>query len=325
MEKVVELSWCNFTIESCVARIKLGSVCFYIVGVYRPPADNINNFIVALENILDNYIFKDKLVLLAGDMNINLSDIHSQSVSSYLACLNSLFFVPLIDKPTRFMFVNNVLSSSTLDHIAINKYIPHISGILNYDITDHYPTFVFFNLLNFDEKNMPKKLIKLRPYHINKENSMRDYLSTISWSNYSDTGNISLDFENFHELLNNTYCKFFPMCTKSITLKRLGKPWLSSELMNLVKLKSEYCTAYRMGLISKTANNRLKNEINKKVRNAKHEFYRNCFNRFKTNSKKTWEIIRNLTGCANKNKLQYALDGENTYLDKANMFCENRN
>ena len=94
--------------------------------------------------------------------------------------------------------------------------------------------------------------------------------------------------------------------------------------MNKIKQKSEYCSAFRAGLISKQTNNRLKNRIGKDVRKAKNEYYENCFRDFQTRTKKSWALLKVLTGCLDKQKVQHALDDSDPeeLSRKAETFCD---
>ena len=84
-EKLDELSICSITIETCVCRVYFDGGYFVILGVYRPHSDSVLNFTLALESILNNPILKNaSMVLLAGDMNVNISDTERIPTENYL-------------------------------------------------------------------------------------------------------------------------------------------------------------------------------------------------------------------------------------------------
>ena len=60
---------------------------------------------------------------------------------------------------------------------------------------------------------------------------------------------------------------------------------------------------FRMGIISKQTNNQMKNRINKEVNEAKSSYYLNVFSTSKNDIRKSWEVIRSITGNS-KNKEQ---------------------
>ena len=117
--------------------------------MYRPPSEPIQNFIDSLIPILTNDTLSNaEIVLLAGDMNVNLLDSNSQSVNAYRNIMNSLFFIPSITKATRFPNDLTRETPSNLDHIWLNKIVPFSAGILNIDFTDHCPVFIRTSIIS---------------------------------------------------------------------------------------------------------------------------------------------------------------------------------
>lgn len=53
LKMIEELSVCNNIIESCVVELVVGKVSMNIVGIYRPHSGTIDEFTVALSEILD--------------------------------------------------------------------------------------------------------------------------------------------------------------------------------------------------------------------------------------------------------------------------------
>ena len=74
----------------------------FIIGIYRPPSGDLQSFILLLESLLGSLLLRNKIVIISGDMNLNLNDMNSPYVISYLSLLHSYMFIPVITKPTRF-------------------------------------------------------------------------------------------------------------------------------------------------------------------------------------------------------------------------------
>ena len=115
--KIDSLCWVNATIESCVVRVEVGCDTIFIVGIYRPHTDSVENFVSMVEGILSSDLLRNHLVLLTGDINVDLTDLNSNSTNNYINSLNSMHFLPIIDKPTRFSPANINQALTTLDHI----------------------------------------------------------------------------------------------------------------------------------------------------------------------------------------------------------------
>ena len=160
IKKIDELSICNSTIETCVARIS--NKCnieneHFIVGVYRPHTDNVENFLAALHELLSNDILYDKTTILAGDMNINLMNHNTSCVNHYISMLNSLNFIQAINKPTRFPNgSNSSYNPSCLDHIFINKLTTFIAPIFFANISDHCGTALCMKTGRQKQSNIKK-------------------------------------------------------------------------------------------------------------------------------------------------------------------------
>ena len=72
--------------------------------------------------------------------------------------------------------------------------------------------------------------------------------------------------------------------------------------MHIVRKKSDYFSQYRIGLISRSTNNRIRNKLNKQLDRAKNKYYENIFKSFVNKSKKMWEAIRSLIGTNKKSQ-----------------------
>ena len=250
---------------------------------------------------------------MCGDLNINLTNFQSEEVSRFNSCLFSFHFVPLITKPTRFDPGSNNATPSTLDHIWINNIYPSKAGIILYDVSDHCPTFLQL-FLPFINKNSENELHKIsfRPFSEAKLENLKLKLRNTNWDLLLND-NVDRSCNTFMEYIDQNYCKCFPLKHKYISNKRIEKPWITTPVKHLINEKSNYYKRMRAGLISKETNNVFKNKVNKEINLAKNIFYRNVFNRYNKDMRKTWELIRSLTGrSSNHEKIKSLIvNGEN--------------
>ena len=301
IQKVDELSVCNLTIETCVCRITTENGYVVIFGVYRPHTDTIENFCSILESFLNNAIIKNaNTILVAGDFNINISNLECANVQFFNSVMFSLCFLPVITKPTRFSTENNC---STLDHIWISKSNFLLSGILLIDITDHLPSFVYF-LNPLEKKSKEKVKVTFRPYSNEKFIALRASLAEINWDDL--IGHIPCveeAYKIFVSKIDWLYCQHFPSKVKYISKKRLQNPWLTANLKHLINQKSRYYKLFKLGIISKASNNSFRNKINLQVRKTKSNYFLNKFDQSISDIKRTWTIIRNMMGCKSKSNI----------------------
>ena len=99
IKKINELSYCNESIETCVARISRKDNTeneHIVLGIYRPRHDNDENFINLLQEIISNESLDNKTIIVAGDMNIDLLKQNDNYVNHYSCMLKSLNFIQII-------------------------------------------------------------------------------------------------------------------------------------------------------------------------------------------------------------------------------------
>lgn len=108
--------------------------------MYRPPAGNFNNCLFCLQRDLDFISVNNYLLVLGGDLNVNI--LANSSFSSRLNdTLSSSGFFNVNSSPTRITY-----STST----AIDVFITNINtvvgsaGTISIAISDHLPLFLCF-------------------------------------------------------------------------------------------------------------------------------------------------------------------------------------
>ena len=319
-EKIDNLSFCNEIIETCVTKVIINGNNLIIFAVYRPPHSNIQDFLMEMERILRILDSMADFIILSGDFNIDLTNLDSSCSNDLISLMSSLFYYSVITKPTRFG-----TNPSTLDHIWLNKELNLTSGIIYYDVTDHCPCFLNFKISNSDNLN-EKILIETRPYSEYNQNLLIEKLNATNWNALLNFDNVNDCFDEFNEHLNDLYCQCFPKKVKTISQKRLSKPWITSEIKLKINQKSQYYKLYRQGFITKETNNRMKNKISKEVKEARDNYYKKLFVLYKNDTRRSWQVIKQLCGNSkNKDNIVKLLDGDLELTDKqlmANKFMD---
>ena len=134
--------------ETCVVEVKCGKDAFIQFAVYRPYAGPIDDFSIQIGRLLQSSVLRGKSVILLGDINIDLLRTTCIGVLEFKNTMQSLSFLPVITKATRFPPGNAAGSPSLLDHIWVNTIRTFSTGILNIDITDHCLTFINFPIVS---------------------------------------------------------------------------------------------------------------------------------------------------------------------------------
>ena len=314
ISKIDELSLCNSTIESCVAKIQRKGILeneHYIVGIYRPHTDSVEHFTEALHELLTNDMLHNKTIIIAGDLNIDVLKRHENYVNHYLTMLNSLNFVQVINKPTRFPNgANSFYNPSCLDHIFINKFLPFVGPIFFADISDHCGSSLHLNLGQNPVNTSQKHKISFRLINEQNLSNFENKIAVRNWDFLTNIDDVNEQLSAFQEFVNSAYRDCFPLKIKYVTDKRKNKPWITESTLNKIKLKSNYYKQFKNGIISKEENNRLKNRLNKEINRDKNDYYKNFFCRTKNNPKKSWKTLHSLLGTQKKKNLADKIFGD---------------
>ena len=235
------------------------------------------------------------LIIFSGDTNIDINNLANQDILNFTSILTSLRFKALISNPTRI----NVACVNPLQaisyHIWVNKSLNACAGVLEFDLSDHCPTFLKFSFINDTRLEQLKKIVS-RPFNEVSLQILSNKLMSTNWSYLIDYSNCNLSCPNFMSHINRLYCDSFPLKTKFLSTKRIKKPWMSNYIKSQINLKSYYFKLYRQNLITKQTNNTLKNRVIRLVKEAKQKYYIDSFNNNKSNSAKTWNVINELSG-----------------------------
>ena len=283
--KILNLSFCNDTIEICTVEIKFLNHIIILLGIYRPHSNTIENFNSSFIDLLNNQYLRNKFCIITGDLNICLLKENEQNLN-FRNILFSHHFMPLITKPTRFPLREND-EPSCLDHIWLNKYHSNTAGILNVDVSDHLPTFVHFNF-NLPSSQQFKKKFRL----INEENKCKftNLLAQTDWT-ILKCDNPNFYAEKLVKKLNDLYCTAFPLKIKTFSRPNYHNPWMTNSLKMLINAKSNYFRLYRLSLVSLAENNTFRNKVNKVIRHQKNKYYAERLQACKNDLKRTWKTI----------------------------------
>ena len=303
--KIVNCSYSNSTIEVCTICFYKDGIKYYLLGVYRPHSDTIDNFRAELDLILNNNLLKNSNCIAIGDFNIDL--LHdSPAINNFSNSMYSNHFLPIITKPTRFSDHNQ---PSLLDHIWMKNIANFTCGILLHDMTDHLPIYVNLPTINRHSENHKVK-ISFRLINSHTKMLFKNSLIEYDWTSI-ESDNLHDYTSNFLDKLNEMFREACPLKVKQVPKKRLDNPWINSRVLKLIQAKSRYFQLYKLNVVTKAENNAFKNRIKKITGKVKQDYYKNLFFRNKQNAFKTWSVIHSLTGTAKKNNHPSRIISEN--------------
>jgi endonuclease/exonuclease/phosphatase family metal-dependent hydrolase/ABC-type dipeptide/oligopeptide/nickel transport system ATPase component len=307
-----------------------------IFSVYKPPRnspDIIRSFIDNLHSVFA-YLHRKKNVIITGDFNLDLLKFRQNThINEFLESLLQSSFAPKITFPTRL----TQRHGSLIDNIFIkltDNFSHSTAGILLNEISDHLPYFVTLDYLTLHCNK--EKYITIYPnYDAATAQLKEDLRLSCSIINFNTdiTSSPNSNYDKFNHIIVNSISKIFQSKTircnrkkhkmsKWITLGILKSINFRDKLYRKLKTLSQDDPQFRSTQINlKTYNTILK----KSIRHAKKLYYQNYFEKYKSDIKRTWNMIStilNKTGNSKHVPEYFIVDG-NYLTDKgaiANAF-----
>ena len=309
-----EISTMNDSIEILFANVTRNNKTFKIGCCYRPPSSNYNDFISTLNSSLHCINRSRNDLILCGDFNLNLLQIHSDNNSlNFYDSMASLSLLPVISQPTR--ITNN--SQTLIDNIFTSNLQIFKSGAFIIDISDHLPIFcIYKDYFSRRYEQVRKK------FRLVNEKSL-DNLTVKVQSINLETCLLETDVDRatslFHDKLLTAYNDCCPIRSKLVSHKDQAKPWISTSIKRDLKRRVTKFRLFKQGLITRTEYASFRNEVTNRIRTAKRNYYSELFENIKTDAKRTWNIINSIIKPQNKSsvrKICLEVDGVSVSGDK---------
>ena len=184
-----------------------------VINIYRPPNGKIEQFLVIIEEMLEELSGRDEFVFITGDFNIDLAGYGIESHSSRLInlCL-SYDMKPVISVPTRVGKNRNTI----LDNIFTNFAGNNQAGVIQTNITDHFPIFVGLRQnLSWDKDD------NVKVWNYNKQ-TIREFHELLEEMEMADTSSIRSTqtlYTVFNEKIAEAHMKAFTKLEKKKTTR----------------------------------------------------------------------------------------------------------
>ena len=261
--------------------------------IYRPPNGDISQFFEVMNGIMSALLIDSSYeLILCGDFNVNLLDFNSdQNSSNFLTLMTSYSFIPLITKPSR---INDLTGVHTLlDNIFCRNPVSYKSGTIVSSLSDHYPVFSVHRDFFSDSTNLNNNPIIIRYRSCAGENieSLCSQLSRHEFSPIMEMDDVDDAFVEFERVIMQYYNEHCPIITKSISYKDFSKPWIDSEIKNMIKKKNNYLKLVRSGRMTHGAYSRYRNFVTKKIRMNKKMYFESKFENVRGDMRRTWSLI----------------------------------
>ena len=292
---------CNLDHIECVfIKIKLPQSTLVIGSCYRKPiSSNASAFINDISrkiSSLDNEYMK----ILCGDWNFDLLQMETDSVSAeFMDTMLSLGLVHTISKPTRI----TDSSVTLIDNIFISNNLHYSSGVLPYQVSDHFPIFALIHDIHAKQNTVDE--IKYRLINNSTLDNLAASLLNYSFDDILNSQDIDFCIEKLHNILLSEFYANCPVITKRIFKRDKAKPWINGRIKHLIRNREKSYLQYRQNLINFASFKRYRNYVTGQISFAKKQYFSNLLYTIKKDMKKTWRIFNNLIkpGKQNKNNI----------------------
>lgn len=256
-----------------------------IASIYRSPSSSYTHFCAQLDIILNRLNCENKNLIIVGDINIDITDITNSSCAEYANCFVGHGLESLLQSPTRCMSPG---PGTLIDHVLTNVISPQIAGVVNFDITDHYPIFLLVESHN-------QRNVKTLKRHFFDSRLFQHKISLIDWNFVLQEANVEVAFVDFSAKILET----INSCSSvTVTYKRYSaprNPWITNNLLRSIRKKDNLHKKVKLRPFNVALKNRFKKyseTLSKVLKAAKRDYYQNQIMKNGNNNRKNWEIIK---------------------------------
>lgn len=108
--------------------------------------------------------------------------------------------------------------------------------------------------------------------------------------------NVNNAFKTVETKFKNIANEFFPIKHKSISVKRLSMPWLTSKLIKCINKKHKWLTLLKRHIITYESFKTYSTLLNNVLSIAERQYYRNSLSQSRGDHRKHWNIVNKLLG-----------------------------
>ena len=274
--------------------LKNGAHCL-VSSMYRPPNSEIPVFLASYSSLICAMKKECPNGTIVGlDHNLDFLKAHSHQLTNDFIQLNlDLGMIPTITRPTR---ITN--STATLiDNIMVsqNNCGNYVASILIEDMSDHLPTICIINSFTASIKKPLK--IQCRDTQQKNLKALISELDAHDWTPQLTNSSPSVNMEEVHTILTSTIDKCIPVGTRLVHPRHLRKePWLTPGLKSSIDKNKRLYTKMLKNEVTDTTYKKYNRELRKIIRKTKRNYYCDKCIEFKSQTKKLWGLINEISG-----------------------------
>ena len=274
--------------------LRNGEHCL-VSSIYRPPNSKLPVFLASYSSLICAMKKECPNGTIVGlDHNLDFLKAHSHQMTNDFIQLNlDLGMIPTITRPTR---ITN--STATLiDNIIVsqNNCGNYIASILIEDMSDHLPTICVINSFTASIKEPLK--IYCRDTRQKNLRALKVELDNHDWTPQLKNSSPSVNMEEVHTVLTLEIDRCIPLGTRIVKPKQLRRePWLTPGLKISIDRNKRLYAKMLKKEVNDTTYRKYNRELRKIIRNTKRNYYCDKCAEFKSQTKKLWGLINEVSG-----------------------------
>ena len=242
----LDLCYMNESIESIFIECRHpGKQSIVIGSIYRPPNTDVSIFnsdLLSILNIIHNG-YRNNLVIIAGDFNLNLLNSNSHAATAeFVNNMLSYNFISAINKPTRI----TEQSATLIDNIFVNSVrYDYSSAIVYSDVSDHLPIALHLKrcVYNVMYKASKRDYLTKRFFDAKSIENFNCQLAATNWNDLDaslSNANTTYAYDYFADVYKSIFNKHFPENNIKLTNRMTPRhPWMTKGLMKSCIKKSK--------------------------------------------------------------------------------------
>ena len=259
--------------------LRLSSVKWLIISIYRPPNQDIKYFLTWLSNLID--VYNSERCILIGDFNI---EPHNQQLVSFMES-------QLLHNHVNFKTCFKSIEGSCIDLILSNKKnCLQFTEYLDIGLSD-YHRLIYTMLRSTYRKAPPREIIYRNYKFFSEQKFLADLSERLQLHNITKSS-VENDYDSFEKDLTNVLNKHAPLKRKSIRgneKPHMNKP-LKKAIMKRTKLRNIYRNTKSFDdLCAYKIQRNLVTRLNKQ---SKESHFREAVKNAKYNQKEFWKICK---------------------------------
>ena len=296
--------------EHCIVDLNCTSNILRLAVIYRPPSVDTRLFLEEFASLLEYHSLSGPPLLIAGDMNINLS-MTSPISKEYMGILDSFTMEQHVRYATH-------VKGGLLDHVITSATSTlTVSEVVVGDLlSDHH---VLYSTLSFRKPKPESRTVSFRKIAEIDVSAFRSDIKQTNIYKYHSEMDLNTLINNYNTDMKDILDKHAPVIKRQLHNKR-REPWINSSVRDALRVSRSSERRWRKSRQNQqceTEFRRARQEYSSVLKQSKSEHFRNILDKC---SRDQGKLFREMNKIMNRKQCK-VLPEQNNSKDLADNFC----